>query len=70
MHGLRKARSRQLVEVGATNAEGRSITGHKTDTMFNHYAAKANRARFAVAATAKLSNLAVEVGQESEEDHA
>ncbi|QTH19614.1 tyrosine-type recombinase/integrase [Rhizorhabdus wittichii] len=54
LHGLRKARSRQLAEAGATNAEGRAITGHKTDAMFNHYAAKANRTRLAGQAMAKL----------------
>jgi integrase len=31
-HGLRKAMSRRLAESGATNQQGRSITGHKTDT--------------------------------------
>ncbi len=59
LHGLRKAQSRRLAEAGATNQEGRSITGHKTDAMFNHYAAKANRTRLASQAMAKLreSNL-------------
>lgn len=54
LHGLRKAQSRRLVEAGATNFEGRAITGHKTDAMFNHYAAKANRTRLAGRAMAKL----------------
>lgn len=54
LHGLRKARTRQLAEAGATNAEGRAITGHRTDEMFNHYAAKANRSILAANAMAKL----------------
>ena len=41
-HGLRKAMSRRLAEAGATNAEGRAVTGHKTDAMFNHYARSAS----------------------------
>lgn len=54
LHGLRKAQARRLAEAGATNAEGRSVTGHKTDAMFNHYSAKANRKRLATSAIAKL----------------
>ncbi len=41
-HGLRKAMARRLADSGATNAEGRAVTGHKTDAMFNHYAKRAN----------------------------
>lgn len=54
LHGLRKAQARRLAEAGATNAEGRAITGHKTDAMFNHYSAKANRKRLAGHAMTKL----------------
>jgi hypothetical protein len=50
-----------LAEAGATNAEGRAITGHKTDAMFNHYSQRANRKHLAGRAMAKmrgdLSNL-------------
>lgn len=53
IHGLRKARSRLLAESGATAMEGRSVTGHKKDGTFLHYAAKADRKRMADAATAK-----------------
>jgi len=46
-HGLRKAMSRRLAEGGATTLEGRAVTGHKTDAMFAHYAASANRSMLA-----------------------
>ena len=54
LHGLRKAISRQLAESGATDAEGRSITGHKKNATFAHYAAKADRKRLADTAMKKL----------------
>lgn len=41
-HGLRKAMARRLAEAGATSLEGRAVTGHKSDTMFAHYAASAS----------------------------
>lgn len=43
LHGLRKAMSRQLAESGATDAEGKAVTGHKKDETFAYYRAKANR---------------------------
>jgi len=42
IHGLRKARSRQLAEAGATDAMGRSFTGQKKNETFAYYAAAAN----------------------------
>lgn len=54
LHGLRKAQARRLAENGATNAEGRAVTGHKTDAMFNYYSQKANRKQLADRAFAKL----------------
>lgn len=54
LHGLRKAMSRILAEHGATDAEGQSVTGHKKDTTFAYYRAKANRSALADRA---LSNL-------------
>lgn len=54
LHGLRKATSRQLAESGASDAQGRAVTGHKKDSTFAYYAAKANRK--ALAGTA-MSNL-------------
>lgn len=53
-HGLRKAMSRRLAESGATNQQGRAITGHKTDREFNRYAEKANRTTMAEGAMDKL----------------
>lgn len=55
LHGIRKATSRQLAESGATDAQGRAVTGHKKDETFAYYAAKANRKALAGAA---MSNLA------------
>lgn len=54
IHGLRKARSRQLAEKGATPMEGRAVTGHKKDATFMLYAAKADRRKMADAAHARL----------------
>jgi integrase len=53
-HGLRKAMSRRLAEAGVTNLQGRAVTGHKTDRMFAHYAAEADRAQLADEAMANL----------------
>lgn len=54
-HGLRKSMSRRLAESGATNQEGRSVTGHKTDREFTRYANAANKAGMADKALATLS---------------
>lgn len=54
-HGLRKAMSRRLAESGATNQQGRAVTGHKTDRMFTHYAEKANKRTMADDALANVS---------------
>jgi integrase len=56
-HGLRKAMSRRLAEAGATNQQGRAVTGHKTDAMFSHYAAAANRANLADEALDRVANV-------------
>lgn len=53
-HGLRKAMSRRLAERGATNLQGRAVTGHRTDRVFMHYAEKADQAALADAAMANL----------------
>lgn len=55
MHGLRKAISRQLAEAGATDAEGQAVTGHKKASTFQHYRAKANRAKLADRAFSNLN---------------
>lgn len=54
-HGLRKAMSRRLAESGATNQQGRAVTGHKTDREFTRYAAKANKGAMADEAMANVS---------------
>lgn len=54
LHGLRKATSRQLAESGASDAEGRAVTGHKKDATFAYYAAKANREALADTAMSNL----------------
>ena len=56
MHGLRKAQSRRLAESGSTDAQGRAVTGHKKDSTFAYYAAKANRESLADTAMANLAN--------------
>ncbi|MBO9602592.1 MAG: tyrosine-type recombinase/integrase [Novosphingobium sp.] len=53
-HGLRKAMSRRLAESGATMLEGRSVTGHKTDREFAHYAEQASKRTLAKAAIGKV----------------
>jgi len=53
-HGLRKAVSRRLAESGATNQQGKAVTGHKTDKEFTRYAEKANRTDMADTALANL----------------
>jgi integrase len=55
IHGLRKAQSRRLAESGATQLQGRAITGHKQDRTFAYYAEKADRERLADAAMANLA---------------
>lgn len=55
LHGLRKATSRQLAESGATDAQGRAVTGHKKDATFAYYARMADRERLAEQAITTLS---------------
>lgn len=54
LHGLRKSIARQMVERGATDAEGQAVTGHKKADTFVHYRAKANRVRLADSAMARI----------------
>lgn len=42
-HGLRHARTRMILEAGATIKEAQSITGHKTDSELNRYAQAVNQ---------------------------
>jgi integrase len=53
-HGLRKAMSRRLAEHGATDAQGRAVTGQKKNQTFAYYAAKANRKHLAQQGLANL----------------
>lgn len=53
-HGLRKAMARRLAEFGATNQQGKAVTGHKSDRLFSHYAAMANQEAMADEAMANL----------------
>lgn len=56
MHGLRKAQSRRLAEAGATDAQGRAVTGQKKNETFAYYAARADRQRLADTAITNLEN--------------
>lgn len=55
MHGIRKAVSRRLAEGGASNMQGRSITGQKEDATFAYYAESANRKVMADAVFDKIN---------------
>lgn len=66
LHGLRKALSRQLAETGATDAEGKAVTGHKKDSTFAYYRAKANRKVLADRAMSNLGLIADVQPQENE----
>lgn len=55
-HGLRKAMSRRLAEGGATDAQGRAVTGQKKNETFAYYAARADREHLADAAFVQLEN--------------
>lgn len=63
LHGLRKAQSRRLAESGASDAQGRAVTGQKKNETFAYYAEKMNRE--AMADTA-LSNMATRSVSNSE----
>jgi hypothetical protein len=65
LHGLKKAQSRRLAESGASDAQGRAVTGHKKDSTFAYYAAAANRTQLADAA---MSNLSTRFDVQPEED--
>lgn len=47
IHGLRYNCITELAHLGASNAQIKSISGHKSDAMINKYAAKANQIRMA-----------------------
>lgn len=47
MHGLRKAASRRMAEMGLSNQLIKSITGHKTDTEVSRYTRDAEQEKMA-----------------------
>jgi len=49
-HGLRKAMAKRLAEAGATNAQIKAITGHKTDREVSRYTKAAEQKKLAGAA--------------------
>ena len=53
-HGLRKAALRRLAEHGGTTKEIAAISGHKSLSEIERYTARAEQARLARAAVAKL----------------
>lgn len=55
-HGLRKTAATKLAEVGCSEHEIGSITGHASVRMIEHYTKKANQKRRALAAIHKLEN--------------
>jgi integrase len=54
VHGLRKLAAKRLAEDGCTTHEIAAITGHKSLQQVQHYTDKADRARLASAAVARL----------------
>ena len=54
-HGLRKAISRRLADLGSSHSEGKAVTGHKTDKEFTRYAAAADQVRLADSVLDRLS---------------
>lgn len=66
LHGQRKALPRQLAETGATDAEGKAVTGHKKDATFARDRAKAARKVLADRAMSNLGRIANVQPQEKE----
>ncbi len=56
LHGLRKCAARKLAEAGCSEEEIKSVTGHATTRMVEHYTKAANKKRQASAAILKLEN--------------
>ncbi|MDF2638553.1 MAG: integrase [Novosphingobium lindaniclasticum] len=56
MHGLRKAASRRMAEVGLSNQLIKSITGHKTDSEVSRYTRDAEQAKMAELAMQVLAS--------------
>jgi integrase len=56
-HGLRKAASRRLADLGLSNQTIKAITGHTTDSEVAHYTKGADQARLADAAMDALERV-------------
>lgn len=56
LHGLRKAASRRMAEIGLSNQLIKSITGHVTDSEVSRYTKEAEQAQMADLAMASLSS--------------
>ena len=57
MHGLRKAASRRMAEIGLSNQEIKAITGHVTDSEVARYTREAEQALLARRAMAKMAQI-------------
>ena len=55
-HGLRKAISRRMAEMGLTHSQGKSVTGHVTDKEFTRYSRAADQVVLAEQAMANLES--------------
>jgi len=53
-HGLRKAALRRLAEHGGTTKEIAAVSGHRSLSEIERYTARADQARLAQSAVAKL----------------
>jgi integrase len=53
-HGLRKAISRRMAEMGLSHSQGKAVTGHVTDKEFTRYSRAADQERLAEQAMANL----------------
>lgn len=62
-HGLRKAASRRMAEIGLSNALIKSITGHTSDTEVTRYTKSARQQIMTNKAMSALSNHDIEVSQ-------
>lgn len=56
MHGLRKAASRRMAELGLSNQVIKSITGHKTDSEVSRYTREAEQRKMAALAMESLAS--------------
>lgn len=61
-HGLRKAISRRMAEIGLSHSQAKAITGHATDKEFSRYARAANQEALAEQA---MANLEAEVAKQN-----